>query len=101
MNWIIPTTFPSDVLNRILWWDSKGYDTPYPIRSKRDATTDDSPRHPGSRSRLAAVAQTSSQRSSDPAVLREGDTVGLITPSTYVPIPTARRRRTHRPTIST
>ncbi|MEO7143222.1 MAG: bifunctional YncE family protein/alkaline phosphatase family protein [Bryobacteraceae bacterium] len=24
---------PSDVLNRILWWDSKGYGTPYPARA--------------------------------------------------------------------
>ena len=23
---------PEDVLNRILWWDAKGYDVPYPVR---------------------------------------------------------------------
>jgi len=23
---------PEDTLNRILWWDAKGYDTPYPAR---------------------------------------------------------------------
>ena len=22
--------FPAQIMNRILWWDSKGYDTPYP-----------------------------------------------------------------------
>ncbi len=32
MNWKHPDDVPSDVLNRILWWDSKGYDTPYPAR---------------------------------------------------------------------
>jgi len=27
---------PEDLLNRILWWDAKGYDTPYPeLRSRR------------------------------------------------------------------
>jgi hypothetical protein len=25
---------PADVLNRILWWDAKGWDVPYPVRSK-------------------------------------------------------------------
>ncbi|MBS1874379.1 MAG: bifunctional YncE family protein/alkaline phosphatase family protein [Acidobacteria bacterium] len=25
---------PRDVLNRILWWDAKGWDTPYPVKSK-------------------------------------------------------------------
>jgi hypothetical protein len=24
---------PSDVLNRILWWDAKGYDVPFPLRA--------------------------------------------------------------------
>jgi hypothetical protein len=23
---------PEDTLNRVLWWDAKGYDTPYPVR---------------------------------------------------------------------
>lgn len=30
MNWNHPDDVPEEVLNRILWWDSKGYDTPYP-----------------------------------------------------------------------
>ncbi len=30
MNWSEPDDVPSDVLNRILWWDSKGYDKEYP-----------------------------------------------------------------------
>jgi YVTN family beta-propeller protein len=30
MNWHEPDDVPSDVLNRILWWDSKGYDKEYP-----------------------------------------------------------------------
>jgi YVTN family beta-propeller protein len=30
MNWNEPDEAPHDLLNRILWWDSKGYDTPYP-----------------------------------------------------------------------
>jgi YVTN family beta-propeller protein len=25
---------PQDTLNRILWWDAKGYDTPYPVRTE-------------------------------------------------------------------
>ena len=32
MNWKHPDEAPQDVLNRILWWDSKGYNTPYPVR---------------------------------------------------------------------
>jgi phospholipase C len=32
MNWHEPDDVPSDVLNRILWWDSKGYDKEYPSR---------------------------------------------------------------------
>jgi hypothetical protein len=32
MNWHEPDDVPSDVLNRILWWDSKGYDKEYPKR---------------------------------------------------------------------
>ena len=31
MNWAEPDDIRPDVLNRILWWDSKGYDQPYPI----------------------------------------------------------------------
>jgi YVTN family beta-propeller protein len=30
MNWHEPDDIPSDTLNRILWWDSKGYDKEYP-----------------------------------------------------------------------
>ena len=30
IDWNEPDEAPQDVLNRILWWDSKGYDTPYP-----------------------------------------------------------------------
>jgi YVTN family beta-propeller protein len=32
MNWHDPDDIPSEVLNRILWWDSKGYDKEYPKR---------------------------------------------------------------------
>jgi len=32
MNWHEPDDVPSDVLNRILWWDSKGWDKEYPKR---------------------------------------------------------------------
>jgi hypothetical protein len=32
MNWHDPDDIPSDVLNRILWWDSKGFDKDYPKR---------------------------------------------------------------------
>ncbi|MBL8176976.1 MAG: bifunctional YncE family protein/alkaline phosphatase family protein [Bryobacterales bacterium] len=30
MNWDDVDDVPSEVLNRILWWDAKGFDTPYP-----------------------------------------------------------------------
>jgi YVTN family beta-propeller protein len=30
MNWADPDDVPEQVLNRILWWDAKGYDKPYP-----------------------------------------------------------------------
>ncbi len=30
MDWSEPDDIPPDVLNQILWWDSKGYDKPYP-----------------------------------------------------------------------
>jgi DNA-binding beta-propeller fold protein YncE len=30
MNWDDVDDVPSDILNRILWWDAKGFDTPYP-----------------------------------------------------------------------
>jgi hypothetical protein len=30
MNWSEPDDIPQAVLNHILWWDSKGYDRPYP-----------------------------------------------------------------------
>ncbi len=32
MNWDDIDDVPSDVLNRILWWDAKGFDKPYPGR---------------------------------------------------------------------
>jgi len=32
MDWSEPDGAPADTLNRILWWDAKGYDTPYPPR---------------------------------------------------------------------
>ena len=32
MNWSHPDDVRPDVLNRILWWDAKGYQTPYPAR---------------------------------------------------------------------
>jgi YVTN family beta-propeller protein len=35
MNWSEPDDIPSDVLNRILWWDSKGYNTAYPHESTK------------------------------------------------------------------
>ena len=30
MDWSEPDDIPQDVLNRILWWDAKGYGTAYP-----------------------------------------------------------------------
>ena len=30
MNWNDIDDIPQDTLNKILWWDSKGYDKPYP-----------------------------------------------------------------------
>jgi len=30
MNWSHPDDINQDTLNRILWWDAKGYGTPYP-----------------------------------------------------------------------
>jgi hypothetical protein len=30
MNWSDVDDIPSDTLNRILWWDARGYDVPYP-----------------------------------------------------------------------
>ncbi len=32
MNWSDLDDAPQDTLNRILWWDAKGYDVPYPVR---------------------------------------------------------------------
>ena len=32
MNWHDPDDVPSEILNRILWWDSKGYEKAYPGR---------------------------------------------------------------------
>ncbi|MGA1996711.1 MAG: alkaline phosphatase family protein [Bryobacteraceae bacterium] len=37
MNWADLDDAPQDVLNRILWWDAKGYDTPYPAEGGRGA----------------------------------------------------------------
>ena len=34
MNWAKPDDINQAVLNRILWWDSKGYDKPYPTFGK-------------------------------------------------------------------
>ena len=34
MNWKDLDDAPPEMLNRILWWDAKGYDTPYPVRGK-------------------------------------------------------------------
>src|SRR5207253_11014011 len=30
MNWSHPDDVPEATLNRILWWEAKGYDKPYP-----------------------------------------------------------------------
>jgi YVTN family beta-propeller protein len=35
MNWSHPDDIKEDVLNRILWWDSKGYDKTYPVLHKK------------------------------------------------------------------
>lgn len=35
MNWHEPDDVPQDVLNRILWWDAKGWQTPYPRLASR------------------------------------------------------------------
>jgi hypothetical protein len=35
MNWAKPDDINQAVLNRILWWDSKGYDKPYPGSGKK------------------------------------------------------------------
>jgi len=35
MNWSKPDDIDEAVLNRILWWDSKGYDQPYPALARR------------------------------------------------------------------
>jgi hypothetical protein len=32
MNWSHPDDIRADVLNQILWWDAKGFETPYPWR---------------------------------------------------------------------
>ena len=44
MNWHDPDDVPSEVLNRILWWDSKGYGKEYPVlkavRSARESETE-------------------------------------------------------------
>jgi hypothetical protein len=32
MNWHDPDDEPSEVLNRIIWWSTKGFDKPYPQR---------------------------------------------------------------------
>ncbi len=37
MNWAEPDDIPQQTLNRILWWDAKGYDTPYPRVLQRNA----------------------------------------------------------------
>jgi YVTN family beta-propeller protein len=35
MNWNDIDDIPQDTLNRILWWDSKGYDIPYPSLARK------------------------------------------------------------------
>ena len=35
MNWNDIDDVPTDVLNRILWWDAKGFDKPYPVRASK------------------------------------------------------------------
>ncbi len=35
MNWKEIDDAPADTLNRILWWDAKGYDKPYPVRAAK------------------------------------------------------------------
>jgi hypothetical protein len=35
MDWDEPDDVPYDTLNKILWWDAKGYETPYPTRAAR------------------------------------------------------------------
>ncbi len=35
MNWSEPDDIPEQTLNRILWWDSKGYESPYPVLTPR------------------------------------------------------------------
>ncbi len=37
MNWGEVDDVPSEELNRILWWDRKGYDTPYPVMARTGA----------------------------------------------------------------
>jgi len=37
MNWADVDDIPSDTLNRILWWDARGYDTPYPGERKSNS----------------------------------------------------------------
>lgn len=34
MNWREPDDIPADILNRVLWWDAKGYDVPYPRQAR-------------------------------------------------------------------
>lgn len=34
MNWNEVDDVPTDVLNRILWEDRKGWGTPYPVRNR-------------------------------------------------------------------
>jgi hypothetical protein len=35
MDFTEPDEAPQETLNQILWWDTKGYDTPYPARRSR------------------------------------------------------------------
>ncbi|MBI4893178.1 MAG: bifunctional YncE family protein/alkaline phosphatase family protein [Acidobacteria bacterium] len=37
MNWADVDDIPSDTLNRILWWDAKGYNEPYPALTSRSS----------------------------------------------------------------
>jgi YVTN family beta-propeller protein len=39
MDWDEPDDAPEDVLNRILWWEAKGWDAPYPDTARKGPAT--------------------------------------------------------------
>jgi hypothetical protein len=41
MDWSEPDDAPQDVLNRILWWEAKGWDKPYPIAGHKPGSAKD------------------------------------------------------------